>query len=206
MRTLRLSLVGAVILVLMSSLSLVTLAQEDDDGVAATHVTGTTSSGNRTIHRATYEVADDFSHNTGYGGVFERDVEWSDPRLPSLMRLSENWDFYAARVQPHQVQVGESGDEVNGAISLVQNVRLDGPDGAWTGVAYGLLEETTPPETYPQTVLLILEGEDAYAGLSAMLRPVYDGPPAGGEIPDWEGYIFEGGMTPIPEAPEPPAE
>ena len=196
MRTLRLSLVGAVILVLMSSMSLVTLAQEDDDGVAATHVTGTTSSGNRTIHRATYEIADDFSHNTGYGGVYERDVEWSDPRLPSLMRLSENWDFYG---------IGGS-DEINGAISLVQSVRLDGPDGAWTGTAYGLLEETKPVETYPQTVLLILEGEDAYAGLSAMLRTVYDEPPAGGEIPDWEGYIFEGGMTPIPEAPEPPAE
>ena len=196
MRTLRLSLVGAVILVLMSSMSLVTLAQEDDDGVAATHVTGTTSSGNRTIHRTTYELADDFSHNTGYGGVYERDVEWSDPRLPSLMRLSENWDFYG---------IGGS-DEINGAMSLVQNVRLDGPDGAWTGTAYGLLEETKPVETYPQTVLLILEGEDAYAGLSAMLRPVYEGPPAGGEIPDWEGYIFEGGMTPIPEAPEPPAE
>ena len=195
MRTLRLSLVGTVILVLMSSMSLVTLAQDDDDGVAATHVTGTTSSGNRTIHRATYEFADDFSHNTGYGGVYERDVEWSDPRLPSLMRLSETWDFY---------RIGGS-DEINGAMSLMQNVRLDGPDGAWTGTAYGLLEETTV-ETYPQTVLLILEGEDAYAGLSAMLRPVYDGPPAGGEIPDWEGYIFEGGLTPIPEAPEPPAE
>ena len=39
-----------------------------------------------------------------------------------------------------------------------------------------------------------------------MLRPVYEGPPAGGEIPDWEGYIFEGGAAPIPEAPEPPAE
>ena len=205
MRTLRLSLVGTVILVLMSSMSLVTLAQEDD-GVAATHVTGTTSSGNRTIHRATYEHADDFSHNTGYGGVYERDVEWSDPRLPSLMRLSENWDFYAARGQPHQVQVGESADEVNGAISLLQNVRLDGPDGAWTGTAYGLLEETTPPETYPQTVLMILEGEGAYAGLSAMLRTVYDEPPAGGEMPDWEGYILEGPMTLMPEAPEPPAE
>jgi hypothetical protein len=123
-------------------------------------------------------------------------MEWSDPRLPSVMRLSENWDWY---------NVGES-DGVNGAIPLMQNVRLDGPDGTWTGTVYALLEETAPVERYPQTTLMVLEGEGAYEGLSAMLRTVYDDPPGFGAIPDWEGYILEGPMTLIPDAPEPAAE
>lgn len=170
-------------------------ATDEDEGVAATYVTGT-SSGNRTVHRATYTVGEAYAHNTGHGGVYERDIAWSDPRLPSLMRLAENWDFYA---------VGGS-EEINGAISIMSNVLLTGPDGAWTGTAYGLLEETKPVETYPQTVVMMLEGEGAYEGLSAMLTTTYDEPPAGGTIPDWEGYIFEGELAPMPEAPEPPSE
>lgn len=162
------------------------------DEIGATHVTGV-SSGNRTIHSATYSM--EGAHNAGYGGVYVRDVEWSDPRLPSVMRLGENWDWYC---------FGES-EGVGGVISLVQNVVLEGPEGNWTGTAYGLLEETTPVETYPQTVLMILEGEGAYEGLSAMLRTAYDEPPVFGETADWEGYILEGGLTPIPEAPAPPA-
>ena len=35
-----------------------------------------------------------------------------------------------------------------------------------TEAKYGLLEEMTQPETYPQTVLLVLEGKGAYEGLS----------------------------------------
>jgi hypothetical protein len=196
MRTLRLSLVGTVMLVLLGGLGSAVMAQDaEDTGIAATHVTGRTTA-NRIVSPPTYTGGYGYAHNTGYGGVYERDVDWSDPRLPSLMRLSESWDFYS---------VGDASDEFNGAISLVQNVRLDSPDGAWTGTAYGLLEETKPVARYPQTLLMVLGGAGAYEGLSAMLRATYEEPPAMGTIADWEGYILEGGMTPIPEAPEPPA-
>jgi hypothetical protein len=193
MRTLRLSLVGTVILVLLGGISLVTLAQDDGDGIAATHVTGTMVGVERLKASGSNTSADDFSHMTGYGAVAERDMEWSDPRLPSLMRVSANWDRYGVVER----------DGVGAAFSQVQSIRLDGSDGAWTGTVYGLLEETTQSETYPQTVLMVLEGEGAYEGLSAMLRSTYEEPPAFPGIADWEGYIFEGPMTPIPE---PPAE
>ena len=197
MRALKAMAVAAALLALVGWSSAAVMAQdEEDEAVAATHVTGTTTA-ERNVSPPTYTGGYGYAHNTGYGGVWERDIDWSDPRLPSLMRLSDNWDWYS---------VGDTSDEINGAISLVQNVRLDGPDGTWTGTAYGLLEETKPVETYPQTLLMVLQGEGAYEGLSAMLRPTYEEPPGFGTVPDLEGYIFEGGMTPIPEAPEPPAE
>jgi len=197
MRALRLLFAGTVSLMLLVWMSGAVAGQdEEDEAVAATHVTGTTTA-ERNVSPPTYTGGYGYAHNTGYGGVWERDIDWSDPRLPSVMRLSDNWDWYA---------VGDASDEINGAISLVQNVRLDGPDGTWTGTAYGLLEETKPVETYPQTLLMVLGGTGAYEGLSAMLRTTYAEPPAMGTVPDLEGYIFEGGLTPIPEAPEPLAE
>ncbi len=170
-------------------------ATDPGDEVHATYVTGTTT-GNRTVHRATFTRGYPSGPNTATGGVYERDAAWSDPRLPSLMRISENWSFYPV----------EADDDINGALSIAQNVLLSGPDGTWTGTSSGLLEETKPVETYPQTVVLMLEGHGAYEGLSAMLRATYEEPPAAGDIPGWEGYIFDGAMAPMPEAPEPPAE
>jgi hypothetical protein len=167
-------------------------ATDQGDEARATYVTGTFS-GNRTIHVATYSsMTNPSPPYTSSGGVYERDVVWSDPRLPSLMRISEEWAAYPV----------DGSDDVGAAISMAQNIRLEGPDGAWTGTAYGLLEETKPVERYPQTVLVTLVGEGAYEGLSAMLRTTYDEPPAGGDTLDWDGYIFEGRLAPMPAAPE----
>lgn len=195
MRTLRLSLAGTAIVVMLGSMSLVAVAQDEGDGAAATHVTGAVTA-NRTVVSPNWRQTDeDISlHISAYGGVYERDMEWSDPRLPSLMRVSENWDLYEVA----------GSDEVSAALSLMLNLRLDGHDGAWTGAIYALAEETG--DRYPQTVLMILDGEGAYEGLSAIFRGVFDEPPAQGEEPAWDGYIFEGPLTPMPEAPEPPAE
>ena len=170
-------------------------AVEDAEGglVGATHVTGTYVAGWTTKRGSDSET--DARWGT-YDAFLERHWEWSDPRLPQKMLLAESWDFFP---------VGSA--DISGAISLTQNVRLEGPDGAWTGTAYGLIEEamTIGSWTYPQTVLMVLEGERAYEGLSAMLATTYDEPPVVNEVPGWAGYIFEGGMTPLPEAPEPPS-
>ena len=193
MRTLRLSLAGTIILALLGGLSGAVLGQDDEEmPVGATHVTGTVTA-NRTVHSPTFVDHSDAAFGA-YGGVYERDIEWSDPRLPPVMRASENWDFYG---------VGGS-DEVSAALSLMLNLRLDGPTGAWTGAIYALAEETG--DRYPQTVLMVLSGEGAYEGLSAIFRGVFDEPPVQGEEPYWDGYIFEGPLTPMPEAPELPAE
>jgi hypothetical protein len=158
----------------------------------ATYVTGTRT-GNRTVHVAKHSnITNPSPPYTSTGGVYETDVAWSDPRLPSLMRIAENWAFYPA----------EGREGFGGAMQYLQQIRLDGPDGSWTGPGYALVEET-PDEHYPQTVLMILEGEGAYEGLSAMLKATYDEPPAAGEIPSWDGYIFTGALTAMPEPPEP---
>lgn len=167
--------------------------QPQEEAAGATHVTGTMTT-YRTVASPTYDTPSD-AHTAMRGAGLEREMEWSDPRLPSLMRLSENWDWYYYGV-----------GNINAPVALMQSVRLEGPDGAWTGTIQGLLEETLDPESYPQTVLMVLEGEGAYAGLSAMLTTVYDVPPAFGQVPDWDGYIFDGDMTPMPEALEPGVE
>jgi hypothetical protein len=193
MRTLRLSLTGTVILALLGGLAGVTVAQDaEDEPVAATHVTGTVTD-TRDLGGGVFSMGDIVSMS---GGRWELDIEWTDPRLPSPMRVVENWHFWPA----------ELGTGINGAITIMGSVRLEGPDGAWTGTQYRLLEETTEPETYPETGITILEGEGAYEGLSAVLTASYEDPPAFGESTDWEGYILEGGMTPVPDLPEPPAE
>jgi hypothetical protein len=118
------------------------------------------------------------------GAVYEHVVEWSDPRLPHLLRFSENYDVYLA------------GDDPGAVISVVSSVRLEGPEGWWTGFEYGLIEESEAERM--STRLIVLGGAGAFEGLSAMLthggtdyaRPVF------------EGYIFEGEMTPMPDALE----
>jgi hypothetical protein len=169
-------------------------ASAPNDEARATYVTGTAMPGNRTVHVATHSRITNLAPPfTDTGGVYERDVTWSDPRLPSLMRIAENWSFYPV----------EDRDGIDGAMQYVQRIRLDGPDGSWTGPGYALVEEI-PDGHYPQTVLMILEGQQAYEGLSAMLRATYDEPPEAGEIPSWDGYIFEGELTAMPDPPEAP--
>jgi hypothetical protein len=194
MSALRLSLAGTVILTVLGMVGGAVVAQEPTD--KATHVTGTVTA-SRTVTQLTYTPYDEYMHNTGYGGVYEYDVDWSDPRLPSLMRVAENWDFFGL--------AENTSPDVNGAISVMGNVRLEGPDGAWTGMKYGLLEETKPVERYPGPEMIILSGEGAYEGLSAMLSRTYDEPPAAGAFETYEGYILHGELPPMPEAPEPSA-
>ena len=196
MRTLRLSLVGAVILMLLGGLGSVAVGQDDE--VAASHVVGTVTS-TRTVSPFTYTHTDDFSHNTGYGAVYEVAVDWNDPRLPSPIRSTENWDYYYA---------GDVGAFGNVGAPVFGNVRLEGPDGAWTGIEYGLMEELAEgAEGYPQMRLMFLSGEGAYEGLSAVLERKYENDaPSSYDSPTYEGYILEGGLPPIPEAPELVAE
>jgi hypothetical protein len=168
----------------------VAVGQDEEGRVLADHVIGTVTS-TRTVSPAAYTVSDDYAHNTGYGAVYEFAIDWSDPRLPSLMRSTENWDFYSASDR--------------GVLPILGNVRLESPDGVWTGMDYGLMEELAEGQDgYPQTRLMLLSGEGAYEGLSAVLERKYEkDAPAVSDSPTFEGYILEGGLPPAPEAPEP---
>ena len=186
MRALRLTLAGTVIMALLGGVGAPVVAQGADEELAgATYVVGEVTD-TRTISEGTwtYEGVERLNDL-----VAELDVEWSDPRLPSLMRLSENQDLHFM-------------DDYL-AVAAVASIRLEDPDGAWTGPEYGLMElmgskEGTPP--WPR--MMLLTGERAYEGLSAMLQRRYEPDDPTFARPVFEGYIFEHGLTPMPSAPE----
>lgn len=175
MRTLKLFMAIVATSVALSVLGGTTVAQ--DQSATTTHVTGV-SSGGQTLAEGT-------PGDTAFGvrgAVYEHVIDWSDPRLPNVLRFSENYDVHL------------TGDDPGAVISVVSSVRLEGPEGSWSGFEYGLIEELEAERT--STRLIVLSGAGAYEGMSAMLthggtdyaKPVFD------------GYIFEAEMTPLPEA------
>ena len=176
MRSRKAYLAGVVTLLLLGTLGHGVMAQ-DQQGTA-THVSGRSPGGS---------VVSEGSQDDGIfgvrGAVYEHAIEWSDPRLPTLMRVSENVDWHPIR-------------EGNGAaITVVSTVRLEGSEGAWTGFEYGLIEELGPDGTV--TRLMVLDGEGAYDGLSVVLTRSYEDADYGKPI--FDGYIFDGEMTPMPD-------
>jgi hypothetical protein len=110
----------------------------------------------------------------------EREVEWSDPRLPSTMVTVMNMDEHLA--------------DTDYALTWARVHRLDGPDGSWLATERGIMDRAGGDG------LLVWTGEGAYAGLSAVLVGKETDMP-GGTV--YAGYIFEGDLPPFPE---PPAE
>ena len=109
----------------------------------------------------------------------ERQIEWSDPRLPSTMTTVMNFDSYP------------------NAMTWAQTHRLDGPDGAWTATERGFMDFSAG-----SSGLMVWTGEGAYEGLSALLVGVVTDT---GETL-YEGFLFEGGLPPMPDPVEPTAE
>jgi hypothetical protein len=179
-----------VILALLGAMSGAVLAQDEpaaieevgrpDEAapVTATRVTGTLvdqSSDDSAVESWTDERG--VEHYYGFRAFSTN--EWSDPRLPPESAMVENYDIYQT----------DDGTQVVG----LSAVRLDGPDGSWTGTATSLY--SLPDGT--GSGFMVLTGEGAYEGLSAVLQ----GDPTG-----LDGYIFEGELPPMPDPPEPPAE
>ena len=174
MRTSRSSLTGMVILSLVASLSPAVVAQdaEEHEAPTATYVTGV----------AVSELED--SDDAGW------EMEWSDPRLPS--RAQYRFSAETGRsVHP---------DGTVTAAQMVATVRLDGPDGGWSGTDW-ILAWTLEPEPGEKgldtwTEVLMLDGDGDYEGLSATLTNTGRGDGIG----PYEGFIFEGELpqTPVP--------
>ena len=177
MRTVRLSLVGLVMLVLLGGLGGVALAQADTDTAKVTHFTGTRLSAVEGTVDEWWE-ADGIGHARGLHAT--ETIEWSDPRLPSELQIVQNLDV------PGQEAV------VTGA------TLLEGPEGYWTGEFTAYCD----PESECHGMNTIT-GHVAYEGLFAVFRGFY----AGGPGSDWvfDGVIYEGETLPIPDALEPPA-
>ena len=182
MRTLRLSLVGTVTLVLLVGSGGVVVAQSDDEAGPVTPVTGTRLS-------ATTDTSEEEWSYEGTVGVARNfklleSVEWSDPRLPSDVLNVLNFDMHV---------IGHFQDlPVTGA------VLLQGPDCYWTGSLTGFCD---PQETCH--VMETLTGHGAYEGLFAT---ILGGDAEAGAQYLYEGMIFEGEMPPMPDPLEPSAE
>ena len=175
MRTLRLSLVGMVLLALPGGLGGVALAQADTETAKVTHFTGTRlSAADGTIDE--WWEADGIGHARGLHGT--ETIEWSDPRLPSEMQMVQNLDALG------------QGAVVTGA------TLLEGPEGSWTGEFTAYCDPDSDCHG-----MNTITGHGAYEGLFAVMHGFYaDGPGS-----DWvfDGVLYEGETLPIPEPLEP---
>ena len=124
MRTLRLSLVGAVILMLLGGLGGAAMAQEEGQSPLVTHVTGTIidTSYDDSMAEITYAPGD---VNHVNGASYAETYVWDDPRLPADKKLILNFVTYPDA----------------GARFMVTrtSLRLDGPEGSWVGTGVGLM-------------------------------------------------------------------
>lgn len=187
MRAMRLSLAGMVTLSLFASLPpAVVAAQEDEQGpTIATYVTG--------IAIPDPESGSYVSEPEG-ASYSELEMDWSDPRLPSRMLVRCNVEG-AQGVHP---------DGSGVTVRIAWAVRLEGPEGSWSGtgheLAWTLVPESggTPQDAWTQ--LLVLVGEGEHEGLSATLTGTGDR-----ATPAFEGFIFEDALT-MPDPIEPTSE
>jgi hypothetical protein len=91
MSTLRRSLVGAVTLALLGGLSGTAVAQDDEDvPITATYFTGERTD-KLEVSGGMWSTVDGADQLRD--AVYEDTFEWSDPRLPSVMLITENLDI-----------------------------------------------------------------------------------------------------------------
>jgi hypothetical protein len=186
MRTLRLSLVGTVILALLSGLSIAAVAQSETADVPITAVTGAIVSSSFDDSDEEYTVdADGVGHARGARLV--ETFEYTDPRLPAEKRSLLNFDIYPL-AGGAQVWV------------LRTTIRIDGQDGYWAGTGqwFGPVEGPAGSAEVYAGGQDVLVGHGAYEGL--MLVQGCDAKTG------CSGYIVEGVMPPDPEPVEPIAE
>jgi hypothetical protein len=178
MRTLKLSLAGTVILVLVCGLAGTVVALDEADGSPVTHVTGTVVDTfyDDSTGELTYSPGD--VHHLS-GATYIETNEWSDPRLPAEKEMVLDLTTY-----PYE----------GGRLMITRaSIRLDGLDGSWVGTGVGLAYPDGSSQRQD-----VLVGEGAYEGLFAVLSC--------GTDMGCDGFIFEGEMPPQPQPVEPSAE
>jgi hypothetical protein len=188
MRTLRLSLVGTVILMLLGGLAGTVVAQDEGDTeqVLITPFRGTITASRFDDSDEEYWVDPDGARHAR-GARHEETYEWDDDRLPSLKRMAFNFDMY-----PNE----GSGD----VWILTGTVRMDGPEGYWegTGHFFGPVDGSASAAGIYAGSQDILVGHGAYEGLLAVMGC--------DASTGCSGYIAEGELPPLPDPVEPLAE
>ena len=134
---------------------------------------------------------------------WEQTVEWSDPRLPPTLEVEGAFYLYG------DVPPGLDGEEVGVEaiadyfVSVTEmNVLLDGSEGRWHGTGRAIKQGYGPdPERHYS--YYVLEGDGAYEDMHALLRGAPDHDPDGPWDEQYEGWIIE---SEVPPLPGPPAE
>jgi hypothetical protein len=180
MRTLRLSLVGAVILGLLVSLSITVVAQDEEPGpMAPAYFTYTLEPVGVFPVEGDENVVRDHRETDA--------VEATDPRASGLLTTIGNWN--------------EVAHEGSGFMTAATSVRLANDGGAWSGTGRGTITNTGGGRSL-MTGLSMLTGEDGYEGLTLMMNQYWE--------PDtatfWGVILPSDQVPPVPDPVEPSAE
>jgi hypothetical protein len=149
MRTLRLSLAGTIILMLLGGLGGAVLAQDEaTDLMAPATVTGS-------VRYIGGEQLGEYSSVDGVvrqsGAFYTHAWEASDPRLSGTEAYPKTWDHYPL------------GFDVDATTRVLEN-----DTGRWVGTGVGMERVFISTDaTILSTATVILHGEDAYEGLTA---------------------------------------
>ena len=191
MRTVRLSLAGTLILMLVASLSVAAVAQDEADPMApayftfATELSGAFAEGQVTaIDSTTTEIRG----ATWIG----QPVEATDPRASGLLTYVDNADAFKFS-DSHYTTVTSS-------------VRLVNDGGTWSGTGTSVVAYTSEmalsDEIPRSTGLTVLAGEGGYQGLTLIMST----PDDFDNEANWGVIIPTDGMPPVPDPMEVPVE
>ncbi len=191
MRPLRVPLGGAVILLLAISLSVAVAAQDEADPMAPAYFTFQTESSGAFDEGQVTAV--DGTTTEIRGGIWvDQPVEATDPRASGLMTYVDNADTFT---------FGDSA-----ATTVTSSVRLVNDGGTWSGTGLSMVAFTSEmalSDEVPRTTgLIVLTGAGGYQGLTLIMSAPDDFDNAA----NWGVIIPTGGMPPVPDPMEPPAE
>lgn len=181
MRMSRTAVAGILVLLLGSGPGGGVLAQQSGADSGYTHISG------KVVDEAPWHGEDarmwedeGIVHLRGTLG--EWTAEWSDPRLPATM-----W----SRIDGE----GYGWNEPDGGVTpYATTVLLLGDEGSWSGIGRGVGTDAT------SFIQIELVGEGAYDGLYAIIERTDVTLDDGSVQRTFDGYIFEGELTPMPES------
>jgi len=177
--------IAAITTLLLLGASVGVAAQMNTEEIPAVFVTGT--------------VVDDTATEDEGTVVYEQTVEWSDPRLPSTLRVNGAWYVYG-EVPEGLEEAGPEALVDMGVMVTEMNVLLDGAQGSWHGSGRAL-EWSPDPDPDRHYSYYVLTGEGAYEGMHVLLRGAPDHDANGPWDEEYEGWIIESALPPLPEAP-----
>ncbi|HYO18132.1 MAG TPA: hypothetical protein VES02_05640 [Dermatophilaceae bacterium] len=189
MRTLRLSLVGTIILALLGGLTATVIARTDGSIKVTGSMMSSGSTGSPEFSEDGTLGEDWVGHGRGMDWLAQ--VEWSDPRLPSEVQSVVNFEAY-----------GSESDGDVGVVVANNTWLLEGQDGSWSGSWTGWCDA----EGDHCRAMVTLTGHGAYEGFYAVLTEQPQEDASGTVTQMFEGAILAGEMPPVPEPLEPSVE